>query len=745
MRQVLQHLRSGEIEVAQVPCPAIRPGHLLIQTTRSLISAGTERSLVEFSQASLLGKARAQPDKVRQVLQKIKTDGLMPTLEVVFQRLDEPMPLGYCNVGKVVAIGAGVRGYRVGDRVVSNGAHAEMVCIPTTLAAKIPDNVSDDAASFTVLGAIGLHGIRLAAPTFGEQFTVIGLGLVGLLTMQLLRQHGCRVLGIDPNPQRCEIAEKLGGQAICVRDASHAVSSATSFSNGLGVDGVLITASAKTNDIVHQAAQMCRKRGRIVLVGVVGLELRRSDFYAKEVTFQVSCSYGPGRYDDEYEAKVRDYPLPYVRWTAARNFEAVLESMSQGGVKAEPLISSRVEHMEASKAYKKIVDDPSSLGVMLTYSEQATPDNRSVHLKPITTNATSATKPIIGVIGAGQFTKLVLLPAIKAAGGNIETIASAGGVSAAHASRTVGADTATTDIEEILSSESINTVFIATRHHTHADLVCRALSAGKHVFVEKPLAIDESQLQEIREVYQAHSHQHLMVGFNRRFAPHTQHVSSLLGSRTSPINVIITVNAGAIPLDSWHHDPEVGGGRIVGEGCHFIDLLAHLVDQPITSVQALAMQGAGSSLTSDTITMQLSFADGSLGTIHYFANGPKSFPKERVEVFSEGRGLVIDNWRLVHGFDWSGVKKMRIRQDKGHRAEVAAFLQNIQQGRPSPIPFSQLDMVTAASFAINESLKTDQPITIQYGDEPRKQDVPGSANNDTSAAPDDRQAAQAKS
>ncbi len=738
MRQVLQHLRSGEIQVADVPSPAIRPGHLLIQTTRSLISSGTERSLVEFSQASLLGKARAQPEKVRQVLQKIKTDGLMPTLEVVFQRLDEPLPLGYCNAGKVVGIGAGVRGYHVGDRVVSNGAHAEMVCVPTTLAAHIPDGVSDEAASFTVLGAIGLHGIRLAAPTMGEKFAVIGLGLVGLLTMQLLRRHGCQVIGIDPNPQRCQLAQQWGFQAFSAEDGHHAVASATSFSGGQGVDGVLITASAKTNDIIHQAAGMCRKRGRIVLVGVVGLDLQRSDFYAKELTFQVSCSYGPGRYDDEYEAKVRDYPLPYVRWTAARNFAAVLESLADGAVEIEPLISSRIAHSEASNAYERIVNDPSSLGVMLTYPAQAAPDDKSVRLTPITSVASSPTKPIIGVIGAGQFTKLVLLPSIKAAGGHIEAIASSGGVSAAHAGRSVDAAIATSDVDELLDNTSINTVFIATRHNTHADLVCRALSAGKHVFVEKPLAIDESQLQAVRQACQANPNQQLMVGFNRRFAPHTQRVTSLLASRVSAINVIITVNAGAIPPDSWHHDPEIGGGRIIGEGCHFIDLLVHLIDQPITSVHALAMQGIGNDLTEDTVNIQLRFVDGSIGTIHYFSNGPKSYPKERVEVFSEGRGLVIDNWRSLRGFNWSGVTKMRMRQDKGHRAEVTAFLHSVQQGGAAPIPLSQIDMVTAASFAVNESLRTRQPITLAYDEQEPAQDNPPitpAANTDKNLAP----------
>jgi len=686
------------VEIAQVPCPVCRPGHLLVQTTRSLISAGTERSLVEFSQAGLLGKARAQPDKVKQVLQKIKTDGLLPTMEAVFSRLDEPLPLGYCNVGTVVEVGRGVDGFSVGDRVASNGPHAEMVCVPQTLAARIPEGVTDDEASFTVLGAIALQGIRLAQPTFGETFAVTGLGLLGLLTVQLLRAHGCSVLGIDINPDRCKMAESFGCRTVTPSDGGDPIKAAAALSKGHGIDGVLITASAKSDDIVHQAAQMCRKRGRIVLVGVVGLNLRRSDFYEKELSFQVSCSYGPGRYDTQYEQRTQDYPLPYVRWPVARNFEAVLAAMAQQSVDAQPLISDRIEHAEAARAYERVVNNANVLGLVLTYPQQAPPTERTIDTKRTETKTAKATAPVVGLIGAGNFAKLVLMPAIQAAGADVRCIASSGGVTAAHLAGKFNVAQSATDYRTIIDSAAITAVFIATRHNTHAAMVSEALAAGKHVFVEKPLAIDETGLNQVREAHAAHPGLHLMVGFNRRFAPHAVAVRRLLENRSDPMAVVMTVNAGDLPSNHWLHDPEVGGGRIVGEGCHFIDLAMYLVGEAITSVQAVMFGPDTGGRRDDKTTISLSFADGSIATIHYLANGPKSFPKERIEVFSEGRVATIDNWRRIVSYDWPGASAMKMRQNKGHHAEVAAFLERVRSGGAPAIPFHDLDMVTAASF-----------------------------------------------
>lgn len=700
MKQVLQHLRTGQIEVADVPCPAVRPGHLLIQTTASLISAGTERMLVEFGRAGLLAKARAQPEKVKQVLAKIRTDGLFPTLETVFSRLDEPLPLGYCNVGRVVEVGRGVEHFAVGDRVASNGPHAEMVCVPTTLAAKIPDSVPDDQASFTVLGSIALHGIRLMNPTLGEGFVVVGLGLLGLTAAQILRAHGCHVLGIDTNPQRCELARSFGCEVLVARDGADPVKAGHAFSAGRGVDGVLITASARTDAIIHEAAQMCRKRGRIVLVGVVGLDLKRSDFYEKELSFQVSCAYGPGRYDPVYEGEARDYPLPYVRWTVARNFEAVLGSMATARLDVKPLISRHIAHGEAGTAYDAIINDPGALGVVMTYPQQPAPRAGVIKLaRPVAASSPKASAPVVGVIGAGNFTKLVLLPAIQAAGGRLRTVGSAGGVSGLHAARKFEADEATTDYRGVLADPEINAVFITTRHSSHARMTAEALAAGKHVFVEKPLAIDEEGLELVRAAHAAHPDRQLMVGFNRRFAPHAEKVRAMLAGRSQPVAVSIMVNAGDIPPDSWIQDPAVGGGRIVGEGCHFIDLLMFLVGRPIASVQANMFGPGGVAVREDKMTISLTFADGSIGTVHYWANGPKSFPKERVEVFSEGRVVVIDNWRRLTAYDWPGAPSMKMRIDKGHREEIARFLRGVAAGGPALIPFEELDMVTVASFA----------------------------------------------
>jgi predicted dehydrogenase/threonine dehydrogenase-like Zn-dependent dehydrogenase len=713
MKQVLQHLRTGQIELADVPCPAVRPGYLLIQSAASLISAGTERMLVEFGRGSLLAKARSQPDKVKQVLQKIKTDGLLPTLEAVFSRLDEPLPLGYCNAGCVIEVGAGVEGYAPGDRVASNGPHAEMVCVPANLSAKIPDGVEDASASFTVLGSIALHGVRLLQPTLGESFVVVGLGLLGQIGAQLLRASGCNVLGVDVNAKRCELVRSFGCQAVAISEGSDPVQAALAFSKARGVDGVLITAAAKTDEIMQQSAAMCRKRGRIVLVGTVGLNLRRSDFYEKELTFQVSCSYGPGRYDPVYEDQNRDYPLPYVRWTEGRNFEAMLSAIASGFVNVKPLITKTLPHAQAADAYDAVLNDSSVLGAVFQYPDQPPPTKRITALKMGSAVKSQSVKPRVAVIGSGNFTKVVLLPAIKAAGGDLLTVASAGGVTSFHAARKFEAEEATTDYRAVLQDPRVNAVFITTRHNAHANMAAEALAAGKHVFVEKPLAIDEAGLAKVKAAYDAAGSFQLMVGFNRRFAPHAVEARRLLKGRSQPVAVSMLVNAGDIPSNHWTHDPAVGGGRIIGEACHFIDLLLFLVGSPIVAVQSTMFGPAAGGLREDKMSLNLSFADGSIGAIHYWANGSKSYPKERVEIFSEGRVLVMDNWRRLSGFDWPAVKSMKMSQDKGHKSEVALFLERIATGGEPLIPFDQLEMVTLASFAAVKSARESVPVVLR--------------------------------
>jgi predicted dehydrogenase len=695
MKQILQSLKTGATEVAEVPCPTARRGQLLIRTSRTLVSVGTERMLVEFGKAGWIEKARQQPDKVRMVLDKIKTDGLMPTLEAVFNKLDQPLPLGYCNVGSVMQAGGGVSGFEVGDRVVSNGKHAEAVCVPINLCAKVPPQVSDEEAAFTVLGAIALQGIRLVQPTLGETVVVTGLGLIGLVTVQLLRAHGCRVLGLDFDPAKLELAKQFGAEVVNLGAGADPVAAAQAFSRGRGVDAVIVTASTKSNEPMHQAALMCRKRGRIVLVGVTGLELSRADFFEKELTFQVSCSYGPGRYDPSYEEKGNDYPVGFVRWTEQRNFEAVLDMMADGRLNVKPLISHRFSVTEAEQAYELVGGSAPSLGILLEYptageKPEATLRQSTVKLAAApgapTTGAAS-----IAFVGSGNYATAVLIPAFKDAGARLKVVASSGGVTGVHAGRKFGFESTTTDTDGVFTDPDVQAIVLSTRHDTHADMACKALRAGKHVFVEKPLALKHEELGQIEQAIAEGTRNGrapmVMVGFNRRFATQVQKVKSLLKGVTGPKSFIMTVNAGAIPAEHWTQDREVGGGRIVGEACHFIDLLRYLAGSAITGHRVSVMD----TKTRDTVSIELSFADGSIGTVHYFANGCKAFPKERLEVFAAGRVLQLDNFRKLTGFAWPGFTKMNLwKQDKGQKACASAFVQAVASGAASPIPFEEL-------------------------------------------------------
>ena len=621
--------------LAEVPCPEVVKGHVLIQTRKSLISAGTERMLLEFGNANWLERARQQPDKVKMVLEKVKTDGLLPTVDAVRSKLDEPIALGYCNVGEVIAIGDGVDGFEVGDRVTSNGGHAEVVSVPKNLVQAIPDGVEDEAAAFTVLGAIALQGVRLAQPTLGERFVVTGLGLLGQLTVQLLRAHGCHVLGIDLDPRKLELARRFGAETVDVSAGEDPVATAAAFTKGRGVDGVVITAATKSNEPVSQGARMCRKRGRIILIGVVGPEISRADFYEKELTFQVSCSYGPGRYDPAYEQGGRDYPFGFVRWTEKRNFEAFLDCLATGSIDIAPLISHRYEIEDAAKAYEMLNGKGPYDGLMLNYGA-TTPLKDGLLTRQVPLQAPTQSQPTAGggwaVIGAGNYAGRILIPAFAKTGLAPRTIVSQRGVTASHFGKKFGFQTAGTDVQAAIDDPAVNAVVIATRHDSHADLVCRALRAGKHVFVEKPLALDDDELTEIETCYQAQiatGHRcHLMVGFNRRFAPHLVKAKALLAAVSAPKTMIMTVNAGAIPAGHWTQDRKIGGGRIIGEGCHFIDLMRHFAGAPIIDVQALSIGGSlAGEAPEDKASITLAFADGSIGTLHYFANGPRVFPK----------------------------------------------------------------------------------------------------------------------
>lgn len=713
MKQILQDLKQGATDVVDVPAPGVRPGHVVVRSVVSLISAGTERMLVEFGRSNLIDKARQQPDKVRMVLDKVKTDGLMPTVQAVQSKLDQPLPLGYSNVGVVVEVGRGVTDLAAGDIVVSNGPHAEIVCVPRNLCAKVPAGVSPETASFTVLAAIALQGIRLIEPSLGENVVVTGLGLIGLVAVQLLRAAGCNVMGIDTDPGRVAMARELGALGVDLSAGEDPLEKAAAFSSGRGVDAVLLTASTKSDEPVHQAAEMCRQRGRIVLVGVTGLKLSRADFYEKELSFQVSCSYGPGRYDASYEEQGHDYPFGFVRWTEQRNFEAVLGLMADGKLATDELVSHRFDIDLASDAYDVLANE-APLGIIIRYPQS--PEAAAVELAAAERKVSFAesggavSAGTVGIIGAGNYASQVLIPAFKAAGAGLGLLASAGGVSSVHSGKKFGFAGATTDADAVATDPSVDTVVVATRHDTHGKYALAALAAGKHVFVEKPLAIERAELRAIREAYEA-AHAGgtgplLMVGFNRRFSPLTVRLKQLVDARSEPKSFVMTVNAGAVPDDHWVQDPVQGGGRIVGEACHFIDLLRFLAGAPITGIQGMQMGAApGVTIRDDKATISLMFADGSFGTVHYLANGHRSFPKERLEVFCGGSVIQLDNFRSMTGFGWPGFTKQKLsRQDKGNAACAAAFIAAIKSGSAAPIPAAELFEVSTATLDAVELL-----------------------------------------
>ena len=709
MKQILQDMANGGTTVTEAPVPQSSKGHLLISTTTSLISAGTERMLVGFGKASLIDKARQQPEKVKMVLEKVQTDGLLTTYDAVKSKLAQPLALGYCNVGIVHEVGANVDDFQVGDRVVSNGPHADMVKVPKNLCAKIPDNVSDESASFAVVASIGLQGIRLAQPTLGESFVVTGAGLIGLLTIQMLRANGCRVLAIDFDQSKLDLAKQFGAEICNPGKGEDPVAVGLAFSRGAGVDGVIITASTKVSDPVIQAARMSRKRGRIILVGVTGLELNRADFYEKELSFQVSCSYGPGRYDTEYEDKGNDYPLGFVRWTEQRNFVAVLDMMAAGTLNVEPLITQRFEFEDAPKAYDALTEDKSGLGLLLKYNSPVeTRLEKRVVLRPISIEAKNA---VVGFIGAGNYASRVLIPAFKKASSQLHTIVTSGGINGVIHGEKTGFAEASTDLDGLLNNKDINTVAIATRHNSHAYFVERVLSAGKNVFVEKPLALTVEEIEKIESVYnqniQNNQYARVMVGFNRRFSPQVQKMKTLLDTVKEPKSFIMTMNAGAIPADHWTQDNAVGGGRIVGEACHFIDLMRFLAGSKIVSIQARRMGETDAvQVLEDKASITLGFEDGSFGTIFYLANGASSFPKERVEVFTAGRVLQLDNFRKLKAFGWPGFSKMNLwRQDKGQEACAAVFVDSIREGKEAPIPADEIFEVARVTIQVAEILR----------------------------------------
>ncbi|OJV21390.1 MAG: dehydrogenase [Dyadobacter sp. 50-39] len=690
MKQLAQNLRTGETLLLDVPVPLARKGCVLIKSHKSLVSAGTERMLIEFSKAHFLLKARQQPDKLRMVLDKIRTDGFLKTTRSVLRRLDQLQPLGYCNVGEVVAIGRDVEGFVIGDRVVSNGPHAEMVCVPVNMVAKVPDNVPEEEAAFTVLGAVGLHGVRLLAPALGERVGVIGLGLIGLMVVDLLRAQGCEVIGIEPDESRRRIAGKKGIRTIDPTKY-HTRWMAEQFGE---MDGVLIAASSKSGSIISMAAAICRKRGKIVLIGDVPLDLRRTDFYPKELTFQVACAYGPGRHDYAYEEEGVDYPLPYVRWTVNRNLQEILRLLDNGLLDVKPLISAIVPLEKYSGIYRK---SNRSLGTLIDFSG-ACKTEETVITNP--GNAFGKQKVVAAVIGAGNFASLTLLPCLR--GKSIKYMTSQGGLRAAELASKYGIPSVATDYREILDDDEVNLIIIATRHDQHVSIAADAIRTGKHVFVEKPLGIDAQGIEKVKTALQtAMFERSLTVGFNRRYAPHITRMRELLEG--GPMNVVITVNAGYVFADAWIHDSVRGGGRLMGEACHFIDLVAWLAQSRITEVCTNALTVRGT-MSSENVSVLLRLANGSAGTVHYFSNGHSGYPKERIEVHSLGRTLILDDYKVLRGYGFQGFREMKLNAGKGHQEQFDKLFECISSRNEPLMPPEDIWNSSRATLAARDSM-----------------------------------------
>lgn len=718
MKQVIQSFKTGELTVADVPTPVLRSRGVLVRNAASLVSAGTERLVIDFAEKNLLQKARERPDLVRQVLDKAQREGILNTIESVRNRLDQPLALGYSTAGVVIEIGSQAEGFQVGDRVACAGggyaSHAEMSFVPRTLAVKLPDNVTYEAGAFATVGAIALQGIRQANVVLGHKVAVIGLGLLGQLTVQMLKAAGCQVLGIDISPARVELARQMGAADACINQ--EALAQTRALTGERGFDAVIITAGTKSNDPVELAGDMARDRAVIVAVGAFGMNLPRKPYYEKELDFRLSRSYGPGRYDPEYEEKGHDYPYGYVRWTEQRNLEAFLQLVAAGSVTVDPLITHRFAIEQATEAYEIItgkVQEP-FLGVLLTYDIKKEL-SRQVAIRP--GQPTHAPQSVIrvGMVGAGNFTNATLLPAMQ----NVSDLEFAGimsgsGMTARTTGERYGFSYCTSDYNELLHDDQINWLVISTRHNLHTEQAIMAMQAGKHVFVEKPLAMSYEELLAVIQVQQA-TGQRLMVGFNRRFAPLVQQMRNFLANHSRPLVGVYRVNAGAIPRSHWTQDPEVGGGRVIGEACHFIDLLQYLVGAAPTRVHAVAIQG-DQGIIDDEVIITLSFEDGSIGTVIYAAGGDKAFGKERIEILGDGRVAVLDNFSSLE-LVRDGKKtrtKHRLRSSKGHHEEWEALVQASKSGLDTPISIREIAASHLATFAAVESLRSAGPVGVDH-------------------------------
>jgi predicted dehydrogenase/threonine dehydrogenase-like Zn-dependent dehydrogenase len=722
MKQLIQNINNGETMIVDVPIPQVQAGMVLVRTRASLVSAGTERMLVEFAGKSLLGKAISRPDLVRQVADKARREGVLSTIEAALNRLDQPMPLGYSSSGVIEQLGDGLQGFKVGDKVACAGGgyavHAEYALVPHKLLALLPDQVDFESAAFTTLGAIAMHGFRLSQAQLGETVGVIGLGLLGLLAVGIARAAGCQVFGVDLDETRVKLASQMGATAVL---RPQAVEAAQAFSHGLGLDNILICADTSSNDPVELAAEIARDRGHVVAIGAVGLTLPRKIYYQKELSFVNSRSYGPGRYDPAYEEAGQDYPIGYVRWSEGRNLEAFVELLAEGRLDVKPLITHRFPIENAPAAYDLITGkiNQTFLGVLLTYPEAGSSlvklQAASVPVKKSILPLTGVNTVRLGVLGAGNYANAVMLPTLKKIP-NVElvSITSGSGFHAQFASKKFAFKYTAVSENEILQDPQVNTVCILTRHHMHAEQVIHALQAGKHVFCEKPLATTPEQLSQIKQqLFASEVSPLLMVGFNRRFAPLARKLYEFLQFRHEPLQATYRINAGSIPLTHWVHDPVQGGGRIIGEGCHFVDFLTFLVGANPTSITTHALPD-DNRYREDNVVMTFTYPDGSVGSVIYLANGDKAFPKERIEVFVGGRVAVLDDFRTLDLVSQGKRRVIRspLRQDKGHRAEWEAFSQAIIAGGAPPIPYEHLFGVAEATFAALDALRNRQPVPL---------------------------------
>jgi predicted dehydrogenase/threonine dehydrogenase-like Zn-dependent dehydrogenase len=715
MKQLLQNMRDGETKVVDVPIPSVKKKTALVQTACSLVSAGTERKLVEFAEKSLVGKATSRPDLVKQVLTKVKREGILPTIEATFNKLDQPIALGYSSAGFILEVGEGLKGFKVGDRVACGGGnyavHAEYGIVPQNLLVKLPDNVDFESAAFTTLGAVAMQGFRLASPQVGESVCIIGLGLLGLITVGIARAAGCNVFGIDLSSQRVKLACSLGAQAVKRENCEN---NASTFTGGMGFDHVLICADTPSDDPIELAGTLARSKGNVISIGVVGLNLPRKTYYEKELDFKVSRSYGPGRYDASYEEGGVDYPYDFVRWTEGRNMQAFVDLLGSGRLDIRPLISHRFDIENAEKAYELITGKSHEdfLGVLLTYPQK---NLTGIPEKKVTfsTNHPSTEKIKIGALGAGNYATATFLPAVKKSKtGELIGIASSTGLTATTAAKRFGFRFASSDEADVINNPEINTVIVMTRHDSHARQVTELLKASKNVYCEKPLAVKEEELLQLEKLLQKPALPLLTVGFNRRFAPYAIEMKAFFASVNEPLQIHYRVNAGFLPSNHWLHDPIQGGGRIIGEGCHFIDFLTFLTGETPTSIYATALPDGGK-YHQDNVSMIFKYSNGSIGVIEYLANGNKSFGKERIEVFGSGKVAVLDDFRSLDLISESShiTKRSLLGQDKGHKAAWQAFCQGIQQGKPT-IDYSHLIGVTRASFAVMKSLETGNEIEI---------------------------------